>query len=271
MKTPEELAPLVRETVRAVDTNINELLLCSRAGFQYERTLLALTSKSIRLAEAACLLAEHSFYGEAFGLARSALDAFLRIKFISNRDREERARSFVDFFKAHLANQEEIRKAFFPDFDLPDEEKKRWIDDAKSFPSPKQWESSYNMAYELYLDPRERDERTGRQYDARFDYVGVYEDTSHFVHVNSIGLLAHYESPGSFYQTNPSPENDRPKAILAMYYCLIYLFQSCIVTLRLWETQLADTTQEKLNETLLILQGALPSHRIRMKRVLAKD
>src|SRR5881394_4041538 len=104
--TPEEISALASEGTCLLRRELDNLFLCPRRSFDLDRVLLMLASKALRLTDAIALLARNGFYGEAFGLCRSALEAFLIAKFVSNasKDPEGRARSYIDFIKAHYYN-----------------------------------------------------------------------------------------------------------------------------------------------------------------------
>src|SRR5438132_541075 len=124
--TPQEFEPRVTACIDAVVREINEAYFCPRNTANVDRVLLALTSKAATLARAVCCLARSEFYGESFGLSRSSVEAFLLVKYISNKDREERATDYLNFFKAHLHNAERLRKKHFARRTTPDGLREEW-------------------------------------------------------------------------------------------------------------------------------------------------
>jgi hypothetical protein len=271
MEDPKTLEPLVSEVVLEVKNELDDRCFSPRNHWYLDKTLLAILSKLIRLNEAVCWLVKGGFDGEAFATMRSCCEAFLILKFISNKNSEERASRYVNFAKVHIKNQEEIRKVHFPKFDEPTEEKKKWIAEAiqKFGNTGSRWEAPQNMATEKYLDPREKDPVTGEPFQAIVDYIGRYEHTSHFVHVNSLSLNAHMGYPGEQYKAFPYPNADMADAILAMHGSLSYLFMGCIIVFRHFGTELSAETRQKLFDVLEKLHKGLPPDKIIMKMLHA--
>jgi hypothetical protein len=260
--TPEDFEPEVSFALAAIRSELDSRYLCPRQQVDLDRALLALTSKALALGQAVCHLVRGRFYGEAFGLARSSVEAFLLVKYISNKDAEERATSYLNFFKAHLYNAEQIRKKHFSKVKRPGAVKRQWLEDAKKFPSRRSWQNPYNMATEAYLDPRETDPRTGKPFQAEFDYYGIYEHTSHYVHCNSLALIPHLTSGGVPFKTLSGPDRDGEKGLLALHYTLAYLYMICIIAFRQFDTELPPQLHAQLDTVLTKLRTALPSSRI---------
>ena len=65
-------------------------------GYQY-LVALSLYSKSITVAEAALALIDAGFSDEGFGLTRTLVDIYFTLRFISNKDPDERAKQYARF------------------------------------------------------------------------------------------------------------------------------------------------------------------------------
>jgi hypothetical protein len=259
--TPKDIEPEVSSVLNALIAEIDARFLCPRYDYQLDRALLGITSKAICLARAVCHLTRGGFYGEAFGLSRSSLEAFLIMKWISNKDSERRADSYVDFAKAHVLNADEVRRKHFSYAKRPSGINKQWIDEAAKFGNKKVWESAYNMATEIYLDKREFSKETGKPFDARFHYEGIYEKTSHWVHCGSLSLFGHMPEPGKEFKVFRG-KDDEEKGFSALSYATGYLFMVCIISLRHYGEEISPTLQRSMVKLLRRIRSFLPKKRL---------
>jgi hypothetical protein len=84
------------------------------------------------------------FFGEAFGLTRSVLEAFFIVKYVSTNDSEARSQSYLDYTEAYYFNQEEVRKKQFPHVPRPEWITQELLDRVKQkFPNPRRWVAAY--------------------------------------------------------------------------------------------------------------------------------
>ena len=208
-------------------------------------------SKSLRVGLAVCQLVENGFYGEALGLTRSVLEGFFIVKYIvSGKDSEARAVSYLEFRKAHYYNQEQIRQKHFPHVARPAWLTPELLDDAKKFPSTRHWVSAWNMATDYYDHPSEIDPTTGKGFQAIADYDGVYEMTSHYVHMSVVATSPNfYASP--FRTAKRDIEEQR--GFLALHFSLVYLYEICIILGRQWDREFlpgVNATVQKLLDDL---------------------
>lgn len=225
--TPEEIEPRVAGVIKRLQQEIDDSSLCPRAGFALDQALLVVTSRALRIGLAVCQLVSDGFYGEAFGLTRSVLEAFFTVKYISSKDAESRAQSYLQFRKTYQYNQEMIRRKYFPHIKKPDWLKQVMLDEVKRmFPNPRRWIPAYSMAADYYDHPLDIDPETGKGFQALAEYEGVYEMTSHYVHVTAFSCMANFDA-SPFKTTKRDKEEDR--AILALHFSLAYLHGICII------------------------------------------
>ena len=111
---PEEIEPRVFGAIRKLQAEIDDTEFCPRENFPAEKTLLVITSKALRIGLAVCQLVKAGFYGEAFGLTRSILEAFFVVKYIMAKDTDARAKSCLAFRNTYAYNQDQIRQKYFP-------------------------------------------------------------------------------------------------------------------------------------------------------------
>jgi hypothetical protein len=273
--TPRTKAHEVSSVLTLLTEEINENLFCPRCDYQLDRSLLGITSKAISLTRAVCHLVDGGFYGEAFGLIRTSVEAFFIVKWITNKNPEGRAESYVNFAKAHVYNVDNVRKKHFSHAKCPAGMRKQWIAEAAKFNSTKIWEAAYNMATELYQDPLEFSKRTGKPYQATFDYEAIYEKTSHWVHCGCLSLFGHMPPAGDVFKVFTG-KDDEEKGYLALMYAVAYLNRICIISFRHYGKIISSKTQRQLTEVGSSIKPLLPKDRMilgrsRAERSLARN
>src|SRR5262245_43088191 len=76
-------------------------------GYRYIAAL-ALYSKCITVAEATITLLETGFDEEAFGMTRTLVDLFISLRYIANKDTDQRAQRFCEFFAKDMEEWSKI-------------------------------------------------------------------------------------------------------------------------------------------------------------------
>lgn len=250
--TPEEIAPRVSAALKLLQAEIDHSLFCPREAFALDKALLMVTGKGLRVGLAVCQLVETGFYGEAFGLTRSVLEAFFIVKYISSsKDSEARARSYLEFRKAHYYNQEELRKKYFPHVEKPENLTQEMLDEAKGFRSTRHWVAAWNMATDQYDHPIEIDQKTGKGFQSFSDYEGMYEMASHYVHCTVISSMPNFAA-SPFRTAKRDMEEDR--GFLALHFSLVYAFMTCIILGRQWSVELRKEVHETIQALLAELR-----------------
>jgi hypothetical protein len=266
-KTPRQMGVRVSSSLDALQQELGESFLCPRVDHAVDRVLLGLTSKAVSLARAICHLVRGGYYAEAFGLSRSSLETFLLAKFISNKKPEERAQSYLDFFKAHYFNREEVRKKYFPRSKAPSGIQKQWIEDASKFPGgTKGWQSAWNMASEILQDPREYNKKTGEPYQALFEFDAMYEHMSHFVHCTSLSTAPHIPRGGEVFKLVDGRIDDPDRGHAALIFAVGYLQMTAILALRQYNHALSGRLDKRLTRLLLEIRTQITPSRIRVRR-----
>lgn len=257
----------VSNSLKSLAKEINGSCLCPRVDHKLDRVVLGLLSKTVSLARSVCQLVRGGFYAEAFGLTRSSLETFLLAKFISNKKPEQRAESYLNFFKAHYYNSEQVRKKYFPRSKPPSGVQKQWIDDASKFPGgTKNWQTAWNMASELYEDPREFNRKTGEPYQALFDFDGFYEHTSHYVHCTSLCTAPHIPTGETVFKVFDERWNDPDKGYVALIYAIGYLYMTAILALRQYNYSLKSRTEKRLTKLLVDIRKQMTPGRVKMRK-----
>jgi len=254
--TPEAIEPRVSDALKMLQKEIDDTLLCPRKGFALDQALLIVTSRALRIGLAVCKLVASGFYGEAFGLTRSVLEAFFIVKYISGKDAENRADSYLEFRKTYQYNQEMIRRKHFPHTEQPARLTQKMLDEIKQrFPKTRHWVPAYSMASDYYEHPLDTDPKSGKGYQALDVYDGIYEMTSHYVHVTAFSCMANFDA--SPFRTSKS-DKEEDRAILALHFSLLYVYATCIILGRHWECTLSEGVNDEV-QTLLAELRAVPS------------
>lgn len=102
-------------------------------GYQY-LVALSLYSKSITVAEAALALIDAGFSDEGFGLTRTLVDIYFTLRFISNKDSDERAKQYARFAAKDSAVWEDLAQTYWPQNARSLDEHTRRM--AAAYPSP---------------------------------------------------------------------------------------------------------------------------------------
>jgi hypothetical protein len=253
--TPEELETRVSAAIKLLQNEIDDTLFCPRNTFALDRALAMLVSRILRVGLAVCHLVSAGFYGEAFGLTRSALEGFFILKYISSsKDSEARAASYMEFRKAHYYNQEQIRQKHFPHVKRPEGLTQEMLDETKrSFPSTRHWVPAFNMASDYYDHPAEIDLNNPRGFQAIADYDGVYEMTSQYVHMSVVSTSPNfYSSP---FRT-ARRDKEEYRGVLALHYSLVYCLEAVMIFGRQWDSVLLPSVTEAIQRLLVDLRAA---------------
>jgi hypothetical protein len=244
---PEEIEPRVAETFMLLQTDIEEASFYVRPRHPEDAVFCMIAGKSLRLGFAVCRLVSGGFYGEAFGLSRSVLEAFFIAKYIGN-DPEVRAKSYMEFVHAHAFNREEIREQYFPLEDRPAWYTQQFKDLVrKKYPNSRQWQPAFNMATEPSLHPQDFNPNTGKGFQAFSDYNGTYELTSQYVHCTIVSSAPNF-SASPYIPPMRDQETDR--GFLALHFSLAYARLVCLLLSRHWDRVINKEIMDKIDTIL---------------------
>lgn len=198
-RTTQQYRECVRRFVRRTKIALNNRGYYPRKGSYTDSVLLAIFSKSIRVSESICSLLEAGFDEEAFGMTRTLLDLLFNIRYIVNRDTENRAKLFYNFFSRNTVHWEYVVSEFYAPgaITLPPLNPK--ISDlAKTYKDPHRWAGPGMTAQKIAMEP-DTDEldSSGHEITFKFQYEVLFRWTSHFIHPSVIALYSHLIEPGS--------------------------------------------------------------------------
>lgn len=100
--------------IEALEQYIDKLGVIRSTRYVGSAVLLALLSKSLTVARAVCSLVETGFAAEAFGLTRTLVELYLTVHYITNKDTESRAKTYVEYFARVHAGWGEINAKYYP-------------------------------------------------------------------------------------------------------------------------------------------------------------
>ena len=188
----------VQRYVRKVRTLLERQGYYPRTGIHTDTVFLALFSKAIRVAEAICALVGRGFHEEAFGLSRTLLDVLITMRFIANKDTDQRAERFFNFLSVDTVSWVNVVTTHYPGKMLPPMPNlPKVLKMAATYPEPHRWAGKAMTAKKLALEPStwEVDDK-GNPLTLQFLYEAVFHWTSHFVHPTIAGLESHVVKPG---------------------------------------------------------------------------
>jgi hypothetical protein len=164
-----------------------------RNGYRY-LVALALYSKCLTVAEAIILLVDGGYGDEAFGMTRTLVDIFISLRYIANKDTDDRAQRYYQFYAKDIEGWHAVIKDFWPQ--TPQAISARTLKVAASYPHPHRWSGKTVKEMALEPDTVEVDPVAGKPTVHDFAYKVVYRWTSHFVHPTIGGLENHLVQAG---------------------------------------------------------------------------
>lgn len=151
---------------------------------------LALYSKAITVSEATIALLDAGFCDEAFAMTRTLVDIFISLRYIANKDTDQRARKYAQFTAKDSQVWSEMSSVYWPQQQIRAlDERTRKI--ASTYRSPHQWSGISIKEMATEPDTTEIDPATGKPAVHDFAYRVVYRWTSHYVHP-TVGALRNH-------------------------------------------------------------------------------
>lgn len=198
-KTSQPYLAPVKGYVRRVRDLLDRKRIYPRQNIHTDTVFLMLISKSIRVAEAICSLVGRGFHEEAFGLSRTLLDLLITIRFIANKDTDQRAERFFNYVSVDTMSWVKVIQTHYPGKALPPmPDLQKVTNMAATYPDPHRWAGQKMTARKLAFEPStwEVDDK-GKPLTLQFLYDAVFHWSSHFVHPTIAGLESHIVKPGT--------------------------------------------------------------------------
>jgi hypothetical protein len=227
--------------------------------FYRSHVFLALISKALTMARAICALVDSDFPGEAFGLSRSLIDIFLSVRYISNKDSETRAKTYVNYFaKTHERWTRIIERHFPEQINAP---MPSFHDEAMEIAKEFKGHEWTGMRGQTKLMALEKDTHEvnaiGEPLTQDFDYEVIYPWTSQYVHVTIASLPAHETEPGTVFRIRSRIDLENNLGFNALFNTLIFLSKIFVCALRGMN---ADQPEERLAEVVDLAKLFAKSH-----------
>lgn len=209
----------VEVLIEKVTKLINETRHYPRSNVYLDIVVLALLSKSLIVGKAVCKLVERGFYEEAFGLTRTIVDLYFTIRYITNRDCEERAQQFTYFFAKDREGWTAIIQKYYPSAQIKRREYPvQILEKAKEYKHPHKWTGLGDQTRQMAMedDTHELDQ-SGKPFKCQFDYEVMYKWTSHYVHPTVVVLDTHITEsiePFTVHARKELKDELRPLALL---------------------------------------------------------
>jgi Family of unknown function (DUF5677) len=185
------------------------------------------------------LLGSGGFASDAFGLSRTAGEAFISLRYIENKDSEVRAKRYIDYFAKDRENLTKLIDKHHPHLAnsySPDHV--RLIELAKQFKSPHKWfEAGVTIKEAACEESTWATDLNGEPERWEYGYDVVYKFTSHEVHATSVALWSRIKDfytnsnyPSAFKFSKPEREANADTAIvnvcIALHASIEHLFHA---------------------------------------------
>ncbi len=218
--------------IKRLENGINRMKLEPAMQLYRNAVLLALMSKALTVGRAICLLVEKGFLAEAFGLSRTMVEIYFCVRYISNKDSEIRATTYVEYQSKVKQEWSKISAKYYPthpaaSFVLPPHVLKT----AQKFPLKGSWTGHGGQAKMMALEPDSREPAEDEKI-LGFDIDVMYFWTSQFVHATVAGLVGHGSMPGEPFRVRSARSNERRFARLSLMNVISSLVKIFILAFR---------------------------------------
>ena len=214
-----EMKHLIRKIVMFFDSQD----LYPRGRVFLDKVVLAHVSKSLNVAQSVMALIDAGFPEEAFGMSRTMVEIALNLRFITNRNSEQRAKRFVHYLSRW--KMELVRRSLKHFYRT--DSKGNWVLDAKGekipnytkaklrkmvrnypmhakiarkYPKRTSWTETHNRkskggVWMMAMEPDRYESVNGMPLKWEFDYDWMYFWTSQYVHATAVSMDTHATSP----------------------------------------------------------------------------
>jgi hypothetical protein len=197
------------EFISGVENLVNEAGVWVRSHHPVDAVLCTFISRVFEVYRSVRLLAENDRGHDAQILARSALELFMELRYITNCDTWDRTYRFAEFEAKQLTKAQRDFQTHYPSYKPPDPHNLAKVQStAARIPSFNYWEyrdvvkngKSERIAINLREMVRERESLDSTLGDIQWAYDIAYAIASSFVHPRPLGLRAHFPKPQKVFQ-----------------------------------------------------------------------
>ncbi len=215
----------VLREIRRLERHLNKLKIIPATRSSRTAVILPLLSKSLTVGRAICVLIDAGFPAEAYAKSRTLIEIFFNVRYITNKDTENRARTYVKYHARVRLEWKSIIEKYFP----KSAPSLRTLDPlvletAKEFKSKAHWTGEGGQAKLMALeeDTVEVDE-LGQPFKSEFDYEAHYFWTSHYVHATIEGIQGHACAPGEIFKVRARSWENKGRGEDALLNTVVFL------------------------------------------------
>ena len=180
------------------------------------------------------MLINAGFPAEAFATSRTLIEIFFCMRYITNKDTEARAETYIKYDARVRVEWKHIIEKHLP----KSASQLRKLDDlvletAKEFKSKAHWTGLGGQAKLMALeeDTVEVDEH-GQPLKSEFEYDALYFWTSHYVHATVAGMHGHASVVGEVFKVRARHWRDKELGKDALFNIVMFLLKIFIHALR---------------------------------------
>jgi Family of unknown function (DUF5677) len=253
-----EIKRLLRRIVNLIDNQSFH----PRGHVFLDKVVLAHVSKALNVAQGVMVLIDTGFPEEAFGVSRTIVEIALNLRYITNRNSEQRAKRFVHYVARWKM---ELMRRSLKHFYVTDE-KGDWVLDAKGqkipqytkgdfqkmlkgkyamhakvarkYPKRTSWTDTGNKAtrggvWMMAMEPDRYDSVNGVPMKWEFDYDWMYFWTSQYVHATVISMEdGHATRPAQRFVVRKPFQDGHSSADMAAFNTVVELNKILVMAYR---------------------------------------
>jgi uncharacterized protein DUF5677 len=215
----------VIKEIRRLERHLNGLKVIPATRFYRTAVILPLLSKALTVGRAVCALIDAGFPAEAFATSRTLIEIFFCVRYITNKDTENRARRYVKYHARVRLEWKSIIEKYFPK-SVPN---LRTLDTlvletAKEYKSKTHWTEAGGQTKLMALEEDTVEvDGLGNPFKSEFDYEALYFWTSHYVHATVEGIHAHACAPGEIFKVRARSREDKERGEDALFNVVVFL------------------------------------------------
>ena len=225
---------LVLSQIKRLERYLNSLNVIPATGRHRTAVILALLSKALTVGRAICLLVEHGFHGEALAMSRTLIEIYFCVRYITNKDTENRARTYVNYHARVRQEWQSIIMKYYPNTPVGSIAlEAEVLEAAREFKNKAHWTGHGGQAKLMALeeDTVEQDE-FGQPAKSEFDYDALYFWTSHYVHATVVGIEGHASERGEVFKVRAGIELEHKLGADALFNTIVFLCKTFLSACR---------------------------------------
>ena len=218
-------AKAILQQIQRLERYLNNLRIIPATRMYRSAVLLPSLSKSLTVGRAICTLVDSGFPAEAFATSRTLIEIFFCVRYITNKDTEARAETYIKYNARVRVQWKNIIEKHFP----KTAPRLRKLDDsvlevAKEFKSKAHWTGHGGQASLMALEEDQFEvDALGLPLKSDFDYDALYFWTSPYVHATVAGIAGHAVAPGEIFKVRARSAEERERGADALFNIVVFL------------------------------------------------